>query len=50
MAVNPAQHPHVDQELAEAYIRYLTGAEGQKIIGDFKIDGEVLFHPDAAQP
>lgn len=47
MVVNPDKHPHVNRELAEAYVRYLTGAEGQKVIGDFKIDGETLFHPDA---
>jgi tungstate transport system substrate-binding protein len=46
MIVNPAKHPHVNRQLAEAYLRYLTGAEGQKVIGDFKVDNETLFHPD----
>lgn len=50
MAVNPAQHPHVNHPLAEAYIRYLTGAEGQKAIADFQVGGEALFHPDAGKP
>lgn len=50
MAVNPAKYPHVNHELADAYIRYLTGAEGQKVIADFRVDGEALFHPDAGKP
>jgi len=45
MIVNPVKHPHVNRELAEAYLRYLIGAEGQKVIADFRVDGEVLFHP-----
>jgi tungstate transport system substrate-binding protein len=46
IAVNPARHPHVSYDLAERYIEFVTGAQGQGIIGDFRIEGEPLFHPD----
>jgi tungstate transport system substrate-binding protein len=47
MAVNPARHPHVNYMGAMAYIAWLTSVEGQRIIGGFIKDGEVLFQPDA---
>ncbi len=46
IAVNPDKHPHVQYALAQRYIKFLSGLEGQKIIADFKVDGETLFHPD----
>lgn len=46
MAVNPARHPHVKYKLASDYINFIIGEEGQKIIEDFRINGEALFHPD----
>ena len=51
IAVNPARHPHVGYMGAMAYIAWLTSVEGQKIIREFKKEGEILFYPDAiAQP
>lgn len=47
IAVNPQKHPGVKYELAKKFIDYVTGPEGQKIIGDFKINGKQLFFPDA---
>ncbi len=47
MAVNPARHPHAQRELARAYSDFLTGADGQALIGGFKVDGEALFVPTA---
>lgn len=49
MTVNPARHPHVQARLARAYSDFLTGARGQTLIGDFRIDGERLFTPTAAR-
>jgi len=46
MAVNPATHPSTHYVEAMALIAWVTSVEGQKIIGDFKMDGKVLFHPD----
>lgn len=47
IAVNPKKHPNVNKEMADKFINYLTGPEGQKIIGDFKKNGKQLFFPDA---
>jgi len=48
MAVNPKKHKHVNYKLANKYIDYVTGPEGQKTIGGFKVAGQPLFFPDAA--
>ncbi len=47
MAVNPTRHAHVNYSGAMAYIAWVTSVEGQKIIREFAVDGEVLFYPDA---
>jgi tungstate transport system substrate-binding protein len=47
--VNPAKHPHVKQELGQAFIDWLVSPEGQKAIADYKIDGKELFFPNANQ-
>ncbi|UCE19153.1 MAG: substrate-binding domain-containing protein [Gemmatimonadota bacterium] len=47
IAVNPHRHPHVNYFHAMAFIGWVTSPEGQKIIGDFKKDGKILFHPNA---
>ncbi|OQK15077.1 tungsten ABC transporter substrate-binding protein [Methyloprofundus sedimenti] len=47
IAVNPAKHKHVKYDLAKKYIDFITGTEGQKLIGDYKKHGEQLFYPDA---
>jgi len=45
--VNPAKHPHVKQDLGQAFIDWLISPEGQKAIADYKINGEQLFYPNA---
>jgi tungstate transport system substrate-binding protein len=47
IAVNPAKSPHTNIEAATKFIDYVTGAEGQGIIGGFKANGKQLFFPDA---
>jgi tungstate transport system substrate-binding protein len=47
IAVNPKKHPTTKYDLAEKFINYVTGPEGQKIIADYKINGKQLFFPDA---
>ncbi|AJF06087.1 substrate-binding domain-containing protein [Geoalkalibacter subterraneus] len=45
IAVNPQKHPHVKYDLAMKFVEFITGPVGQKIIDDFKIDGEQVFFP-----
>jgi tungstate transport system substrate-binding protein len=49
MLVNPAKHPHVKADLGQAFVDYVLSAEGQKVIADYKIDGQQLFFPNAAK-
>jgi len=43
IAVNPAKYPHVKYDLAMKLIDYITGPEGQKIIANYRVDGEPIF-------
>jgi tungstate transport system substrate-binding protein len=47
MLVNPEKHPSVKKELGQQFIDYLISPEGQKAIGNYKINGEPLFYPNA---
>ncbi|MHC2995835.1 MAG: substrate-binding domain-containing protein [Candidatus Atribacteria bacterium] len=47
MAVNPAHYPQVKYIEAIQLIAWITSVEGQKIIKEYKKEGEVLFHPMA---
>jgi tungstate transport system substrate-binding protein len=47
MLVNPAKHAHVKKAEGTVFIDWVTSAEGQKTIADYKIGGEQLFFPDA---
>jgi tungstate transport system substrate-binding protein len=49
IAVNPQKHPKTQYDLAKKFIEYITGPEGQKIIGDYKVNGKQLFFPAAAK-
>jgi tungstate transport system substrate-binding protein len=46
--VNPAKHPHIKKEMAQAFIDWLVSREGQNAISRYKIDGEPVFFPNAA--
>jgi tungstate transport system substrate-binding protein len=48
--VNPARHPHVKQELGQAFIDWLVSPVGQQAIAGYKIDGQQLFFPNATVP
>lgn len=51
--VNPARHPHVKAAAGQAFIDWLTGPQGQRLIGAFRVHGEPLFFPNgdgAVQP
>lgn len=47
IAVNPALHSDVNYIYAMAFIGWITSPEGQRIIGEFKKDGRVLFTPSS---
>ena len=49
IVVDPAKHPHVKKEAALKFADWITSAEGQAAIADFKINGEQLFFPNAAR-
>ena len=48
--VNPEKHLHVQTALAQKYVDYIRGEEGQRIIREFRISGEQLFVPDVISP
>jgi tungstate transport system substrate-binding protein len=50
MLVNPARHPHVRRAEGQAFIDWLTSAEGQVAIASYTIGGERLFTPNADEP
>jgi tungstate transport system substrate-binding protein len=45
--VNPERYPTVKKELGQSFIDWLLSAAGQTLIGDYKIDGQRLFFPNA---
>lgn len=47
MAVNPQKHSHVRYDLAKQYTDFITSDTGQKLIADFKVNGQQLFYPNA---
>ncbi len=47
--VNPEKCPNVKQEAGQKFIDWLVGAEGQKVIGDYKLGGKQLFFPNAGK-
>jgi len=47
MAVNPARYPQVKYTETMQLIAWVTSVEGQKIVGEYKKEGEILFHPMA---
>jgi tungstate transport system substrate-binding protein len=50
IAVNPARHPHVKAQLAQAFVDWVVSPAGQASIAAYKIGGEQLFFPNAAKP
>lgn len=47
IAVNPAKHPHVQIELANQLVEWITSAKGQQLIHEYRLAGKQLFYPDA---
>ncbi len=49
IAVNPKKYPGVNYRGAMTLIEWITSAEGQKLIANFKVDGVQLFFPSAGK-
>lgn len=49
IAVNPARHPHVKAQWAQAFVDWVVSPAGQASIAAYKIGGEQLFFPNAGQ-
>ena len=47
IVVNPAKHPHVKKDMAQAFADWVVSSAGQAAIADYKIGGEQLFFPNA---
>lgn len=45
LAVHPDKNEKIDNELSNRMINFLISKRTQKMIEDFRIDGEPLFHP-----
>lgn len=50
MLVNPARHAHVKAADGQRFIDWILSAAGQESIAGYRIHGEQLFFPNAAQP
>ena len=50
IVVNPAKHPHVKKDLAQAFADWVVSPDGQATIASYKIGGEQLFFPNATKP
>lgn len=48
--VNPSRHPSVREVLGQEFIDWLVSPDGQQTIANYKINGEPLFFPNAADP
>jgi tungstate transport system substrate-binding protein len=49
MLVNPQRHPHVKVGDGQRFIDWILSRAGQQAIAAYKINGEQLFFPNAAQ-
>ena len=47
MLVNPARHPHVKKDLAQAFSDWVVSPAGQAAVASYRIGGDQLFFPNA---
>lgn len=47
IAVNPEKHPHTNFDSAMKLVDWMTGIDGQRLIGQYKMEGKQLFTPSA---
>lgn len=47
--VNPERHSHIKAEMGQAFIDWVLSDEGQQAIGEYRIQGQQAFFPNAEQ-
>ena len=47
IAVNPVKHPHVNMTGSGALINWIISPHGQKLIANYRVQGQQLFFPNA---
>ena len=47
IAVNPEKHPHTNYDGAMELVNWMTGIDGQRLIGQYRLEGKPLFTPSA---
>ncbi|MCL7945546.1 substrate-binding domain-containing protein [Marinobacter sp. ATCH36] len=47
LLLSEEKHPHLKQDLAEQWHKWLVSEQGQQAIADFTVDGQQLFFPNA---
>ena len=45
IVVDPNKHERINERAGQAFVDFIISARAQKVIRDFKVDGESLFHP-----
>ncbi|MEP3245271.1 MAG: substrate-binding domain-containing protein [Sneathiella sp.] len=50
LPVDQGRHPHVKRDLALKLENWLASGRGQRLIGEYKLQGEPLFTPNAKNP
>lgn len=50
MLVNPQRHPHVKVADGQRFVDWIVSPAGQAAIAAYRVNGEQLFFPNAAQP
>jgi tungstate transport system substrate-binding protein len=48
--LNTEKYPNINSKLAEKFFLFMISDEGQKLIGDFKVNGNQLFFPLFGKP
>ncbi|MGM0914512.1 MAG: substrate-binding domain-containing protein [Pseudomonadota bacterium] len=49
LVISAERHPHLKHDLAGQWHQWLLSEEGQQAIADFKVNGQQLFFPNAAE-
>jgi len=48
LLINPERHPYINAEGARTFADWMAGERGQRVIGEYRLQGEQLFHPNAS--